>query len=106
MSLLSNSYRDDSAAWLSTEDTEAHTPEILPPSLGRGQSRLGDDGRLVIRKSGTEPVIRVMAEGEDEDLIDSVVKEICQALHTFAAGNGVERLGSPRLDALSAQAAE
>jgi Phosphoglucomutase/phosphomannomutase, C-terminal domain len=34
----------------------------------------------VIRKSGTEPVIRVMAEGEDEELVAAVVDEICQAI--------------------------
>jgi len=45
-----------------------------------GESRLGKAGRLVIRKSGTEPLIRVMAEGEDEDLVDQVVGSICQTI--------------------------
>src|ERR1700704_2944783 len=40
-----------------------------------GQAQLGAEGRLVIRKSGTEPVIRVMAESEDEELVATVVKE-------------------------------
>ena len=43
-------------------------------------------GRLVIRRSGTEPVIRVMAEGEDEELVAAVVDEICAAIRTAAAG--------------------
>ena len=34
----------------------------------------------MIRKSGTEPVIRVMAEGEDEALVAEVVDEICAAV--------------------------
>ena len=34
----------------------------------------------MIRKSGTEPVIRVMAEGEDEALVDEVVDSICEAV--------------------------
>jgi phosphoglucosamine mutase len=34
----------------------------------------------VIRKSGTEPLIRVMAEGEDEVLVDEVVETICEAV--------------------------
>lgn len=49
------------------------------------QHRLGNTGRLLIRPSGTEPVIRVMAEGEDESLIGKVVEEICDAIRTVAA---------------------
>jgi len=41
-----------------------------------GEDRLAGAGRLLIRPSGTEPVIRVMAEGEDEALITSIVSEI------------------------------
>lgn len=50
-----------------------------------GEDRLGSEGRLVVRKSGTEPVIRVMAEGEDEELIAAVVDEICDAIRIAAA---------------------
>ncbi len=49
-----------------------------------GETRLGDAGRLVIRKSGTEPLIRVMAEGEDEALVDQVVGDICQTIEQRA----------------------
>ena len=87
-------------------DGEPLESPLVRRAIHDGEVRLGAVGRLVIRKSGTEPVIRVMAESEDEDLIDSVVKEVCQALHTFAAGNDVERPRSPGPDALSAQAAE
>ncbi len=45
-----------------------------------GEARLGPGGRLLIRKSGTEPVIRIMAEGEDAALIGRVVEEIAEAL--------------------------
>ncbi|MCB1381496.1 MAG: phosphoglucosamine mutase [Notoacmeibacter sp.] len=41
-----------------------------------GQSRLGQSGRLVIRPSGTEPLIRVMAEGDDRMLVEDVVDDI------------------------------
>jgi phosphoglucosamine mutase len=50
-----------------------------------GEERLGSTGRLLIRKSGTEPVIRVMAEGEDEALIAEVVGDICDAVERAAA---------------------
>ncbi|HXZ48791.1 MAG TPA: hypothetical protein VEG27_07200 [Usitatibacter sp.] len=39
VSLLSNSYRDDPEAWKSDDEGEAHTPEVLPPGIGRGQTR-------------------------------------------------------------------
>jgi phosphoglucosamine mutase len=42
--------------------------------------RLGTHGRLVIRPSGTEPVIRVMAEGDDHDMIAEIVDELVSAL--------------------------
>ena len=47
-------------------------------------SRLGDSGRVVIRKSGTEPVIRVMAEGDDESLVAAVVDSICASIEAAA----------------------
>jgi phosphoglucosamine mutase len=49
-----------------------------------GESRLGKTGRLVIRKSGTEPLIRVMAEGEDEALVDQVVGAICRTIEQWS----------------------
>ncbi len=39
ISLLSNSYRDDIEAWKSDDEGDAHTPDVLPPGIGRGQSR-------------------------------------------------------------------
>jgi phosphoglucosamine mutase len=50
-----------------------------------GTDRLGAQGRLVIRPSGTEPVIRVMGEGDDEGLIRKVVDDIVAALQDVAA---------------------
>ena len=48
------------------------------------QQRLGEGGRLVIRPSGTEPVIRVMAEGDDEILVNAVVGDIVEAVKAAA----------------------
>lgn len=45
-----------------------------------GRDRLGAVGRLVIRPSGTEPLIRVMGEGDDRALVESVVDDVCDAL--------------------------
>ena len=49
-------------------------------AVSDGEARLKDSGRIVIWKSGTEPVIRVMAEGEDQTLVQSVVTEIVTAI--------------------------
>ncbi len=49
-------------------------------AIAEGKSALGSGGRLVIRKSGTEPLIRVMAQGEDEILVGNVVAEIVGAI--------------------------
>jgi phosphoglucosamine mutase len=51
------------------------------------RSRLGDKGRLLIRPSGTEPLIRVMAEGDDGDLIHSVVDELVDVIEATAAAS-------------------
>ncbi|MFZ5789723.1 MAG: phosphoglucosamine mutase [Pseudomonadota bacterium] len=49
-------------------------------AIRSGEAALGKAGRLLIRKSGTEPVIRIMAEGEDEALVSKVVDEIAAAI--------------------------
>lgn len=48
------------------------------------EKRLGNSGRVVIRKSGTEPLIRVMAEAEDEATVTEAVEEICAAVQKAA----------------------
>ncbi len=44
------------------------------------EGKLGDSGRILIRKSGTEPLVRVMAEGDDAALVKSVVQDLCAAV--------------------------
>ena len=45
-------------------------------AIEEARNRLGASGRLVIRPSGTEPLIRVMAEGDDPGLVKRVVDDI------------------------------
>ena len=54
--------------------------EKVKAAISAGEKKLGAKGRLVIRKSGTEPLIRVMGEGEDDRLVKSVVGDICAAV--------------------------
>jgi len=54
-------------------------------AIADAERRLDGQGRLVIRPSGTEPVIRVMGEGDDKNLIEEVVDGIVEALGEAAA---------------------
>jgi phosphoglucosamine mutase len=54
------------------------TPRVRD-AVARAESRLGG-GRLLVRKSGTEPLIRIMAEADDADLVEAVVAELCAAI--------------------------
>jgi phosphoglucosamine mutase len=54
-------------------------------AIASTQATLGDRGRLVIRPSGTEPVIRVMAEGDDRVLVEKAVDDVVSALTSVAA---------------------
>nr|WP_209592632.1 phosphoglucosamine mutase [Jiella mangrovi]MBP0614210.1 phosphoglucosamine mutase [Jiella mangrovi] len=59
--------------------------DAVQNAIAAGRDRLGNGGRLVIRPSGTEPLIRVMAEGDDAVLVNAVVDDIVGALSTAAA---------------------
>jgi phosphoglucosamine mutase len=52
--------------------------------IAAAEAELEGRGRLVIRKSGTEPLIRVMAEGDDPALVERVVDDICEAVRSAA----------------------
>jgi phosphoglucosamine mutase len=67
------------------EDGRPLESEIVIKAIAEGEKRLGETGRVLIRESGTEPVIRVMAEGEDEDLVGAVVDDICGVIRSAAA---------------------
>ena len=54
-------------------------------AIASAETRLGQGGRLLVRPSGTEPVIRVMGEGDDKALVEAVVDDIIEALTQVAA---------------------
>jgi phosphoglucosamine mutase len=58
--------------------------ESVIHAIEAGREKLGNSGRLVIRASGTEPVIRVMGEGDNLDLVERVVDDVCDALTASA----------------------
>ena len=49
------------------------------------EKSLANDGRLLVRESGTEPLIRIMAEGDDSKLIQTVVDDLCSVIERVAA---------------------
>ena len=50
----------------------------------RAEMRLNGTGRVLIRESGTEPLVRVMAEGEDSCIVAEVVDQLCEAIAEVA----------------------
>ncbi|EAQ03083.1 Phosphoglucomutase/phosphomannomutase [Pseudooceanicola batsensis HTCC2597] len=63
--------------------TEPLDRDSVRQAIADGEKKLGTSGRLLIRKSGTEPLIRVMGEAEDQDTLHSVLDTICRAVeHT------------------------
>jgi len=54
-------------------------------AISLAENKINGHGRLVIRPSGTEPVIRVMAEGDDRELIETLVDDVVAALSHVAA---------------------
>lgn len=52
------------------------TNEAIKKAIEAGDKELGENGRILVRPSGTEPLIRVMAEGPDQEQLD----RICHAI--------------------------
>jgi len=59
--------------------------EAVKAAIADAEQKLGAGGRVLVRASGTEPLIRVMAEGDDETLVSQVVSEIAGAVRKAAA---------------------
>ncbi len=53
-------------------------------AIDAAREKLNGSGRVIVRASGTEPVIRVMGEGDDPELVETLVSEICHALKETA----------------------
>jgi phosphoglucosamine mutase len=57
----------------------------LVSAIAAAERQLGQGGRVLVRKSGTEPVIRVLAEGDDRELVRKAIEQIVEALPLEAA---------------------
>ena len=54
--------------------------EEIRNAIVQAEKQLGDKGRVLVRVSGTEPLVRVMLEGEDKDTIETLAKEIANVV--------------------------
>lgn len=67
-----------------TRSNKVLADEAVNTAIEKLRATLGAAGRLVIRPSGTEPVIRVMAEGDDRDLVEKVVDDVIEVISRAA----------------------
>lgn len=58
--------------------------EDVKAAIASAEKTLSNNGRLLIRKSGTEPLVRVMAEGDDEQKIQKIVGDLCAVIEKAA----------------------
>ncbi|WP_419174925.1 phosphoglucosamine mutase [Desulfosediminicola sp.] len=58
----------------------------FPQTLKKLEQKLGKSGRILVRPSGTEPLIRVMVEGQDETEIDTIADELCEVIRRADRG--------------------
>ena len=68
-------------------DTSVLKHARVQQAIAESERRLGERGRLLVRKSGTEPLIRIMAESEDEGVIASAIDAIAAAIRSVG-GSG------------------
>jgi len=59
--------------------------DAVQTAIAAAETRLGSSGRVVVRASGTEPLIRIMAEADDERVVGQVIKDIASAVKKAAA---------------------
>jgi len=58
---------------------------LVKEAIAQAEAQLNGSGRVLVRKSGTEPLIRVMAEGDDEALVDTAIRDIVDAVKAATA---------------------
>jgi phosphoglucosamine mutase len=63
-----------------------HEDATVKSAIASATLRLNGHGRVIVRPSGTEPVIRVTGEGDDPNLVEEVVDGIVDAVTQVAAG--------------------
>jgi phosphoglucosamine mutase len=70
---------------ISKEGQQPLKAEPVQAAIKAAEKRLGNRGRLVVRASGTEPLVRIMAEGDEEKVVRAVVSDIANAVRKAGA---------------------
>jgi phosphoglucosamine mutase len=65
--------------------TRVNSSEALTQAVRAAEAELGDTGRVLLRPSGTEPVVRVMVEAGDEATAESIAERLAQVVRTELA---------------------
>ena len=58
-----------------------YTDRTIAQTIEKAKEELGSTGRIVVRPSGTEPLIRVMVEGESEELISTIANNVANTIN-------------------------
>jgi len=75
---------DDLDASISAKDLPQH--ELVLDRVAKAEKDLGDEGRVLIRPSGTEPVVRVMVESSDAARVERWTRELAESVEAAARG--------------------
>ncbi len=67
------------------ESTGLLNQPVLKAALASAEASMGDSGRVLLRPSGTEPLIRVMVEGQEENKVKQIAEELAQTVRDCAA---------------------
>ena len=65
---------------------DATTDETVQKEVAKVEAELGEEGRVLLRKSGTEPVVRVMVEGVDRQTVHTQVQRIAEVIIHQSSG--------------------
>ena len=67
------------------ERVDLESVPAVADAMARVRAALGDSGRLLVRYSGTEPLLRIMIEGQDQASVQAMAEEIADAVRTTLA---------------------
>ncbi|MCC7198951.1 MAG: phosphoglucosamine mutase [Gammaproteobacteria bacterium] len=71
-----------------TQRYDVNASDPVQQAVRAAEQTLGSRGRVVLRPSGTEPVIRVMVEGEDDTQVDALARKLAEVVRVNAPGAG------------------
>ncbi len=69
-----------------TRPLQLDSSPVLQDAIASAEAELGDSGRVLLRASGTEPLIRVMVEGQDADQVEKTASQLAQVVKQATIG--------------------